>query len=67
MESLQQIDRSIPANLALIIEKACAFLPDDRYQSAAELGLDLQRFINDEPISVTPPAEGIRRWLPWRS
>ena len=67
MESLQQIDRSIPTSLALIIEKACEFLPEDRYQSAAQLGLDLQRFINDEPISVTPPKEGIRRWLPWRS
>lgn len=67
LESLQQIDRSIPGDLALIIEKACAFSPEDRYQSAAELGLDLQRFINDEPISVKAPPNGLRRWLPWRS
>lgn len=65
LESLQQIDRSIPVNLALIIEKACAFLPENRYQNAAELGLDLQRFINDEPVSVQPSPDGLSRWFPW--
>lgn len=66
IESLLAIDRTIPRNLALIIEKACAFSPRHRYQSAAELGHDLQRFINDEPVSVKPPSDALSRWLPWR-
>jgi serine/threonine protein kinase len=66
LEPLLTLDRTIPQSLALIIEKACAPVPADRYQSAAELGMDLQRFINDEPISIKPEASGLSRWLPWR-
>jgi len=67
LKPLTTVDRTIPQNLALIIEKACAPVTADRYQSAVELGSDLELFINDQPVSVKAQPTRLSRWFPWRS
>src|SRR5205814_9818170 len=44
------LDRAIPAELELIVLKAMAKSPADRYATAQELADDLQRFLDDKPI-----------------
>ncbi|MEM7455172.1 MAG: WD40 repeat domain-containing serine/threonine-protein kinase [Planctomycetota bacterium] len=45
-----KLDQSIPLDLETICLKALAKRPRSRYQSAAEMSADLQRFLNHEPI-----------------
>ncbi|MBL6705031.1 MAG: serine/threonine protein kinase [Planctomycetaceae bacterium] len=54
----------LPADLGLIIEKAISREPQHRYQTAAELAADLQRFLEDRPILArrVSQAERLRRW-----
>jgi eukaryotic-like serine/threonine-protein kinase len=47
-------DSSIPPALNAICLKAMDKQPSDRYQSAAELAEDVQRWLADEPVSVYP-------------
>jgi serine/threonine protein kinase/WD40 repeat protein len=52
------IDRRVPRDLETIVLKALAKRPADRYATAAELALDLERFINREPVKarrISPP------------
>ena len=42
-------------DLEIIVSKALEKDRDRRYQSAAELGADIRRFLKDEPISARPP------------
>jgi serine/threonine protein kinase/tetratricopeptide (TPR) repeat protein len=49
---LDKLNRSIPRDLATIIHKAIDREPSRRYQTAAELAADLQRFLDDEPIQA---------------
>ena len=42
---------SVPPPLEAICLKAMAKLPDNRYQTAAEMHDDLQRFLNGQPVS----------------
>jgi serine/threonine protein kinase len=60
----RQINRAIPRDLETIILKAIAHEPDHRYQSAAELAEDLQRFLEDRPIAArrASPFEQLWRW-----
>jgi serine/threonine protein kinase len=51
----QALDRAIPAELEVIVLKAMAKTPAERYASAQELADDLQRFLNDQPIRARPP------------
>ena len=55
-----QINRACPRALVLIIKKATANDPDERYATAAELGADLQRFLDDQPIHARAPTLGER-------
>ncbi len=48
------INRSIPAELETIVQKAMEKNPADRYATAKELGDDLRRFLADEPIRARP-------------
>lgn len=60
----RQIHRGIPRDLETIILKAIALEPDHRYASAAELAEDLQRFLEDRPITArrASPFERLWRW-----
>src|SRR5262245_57961279 len=62
--SPRSIDSRIPRDLETIVMKAIDKDPKRRYQSADEMGEDLQRFVNDEPIKARRigPAERLTRW-----
>jgi WD40 repeat protein/tetratricopeptide (TPR) repeat protein len=46
----RKVDRSIPRDLETIVVKAIAKEPGRRYQTAADLGADLGRFLAGEPV-----------------
>jgi eukaryotic-like serine/threonine-protein kinase len=48
--SPRKLDPKVPRDLETIILKAMAKRPVDRYATAADLGDDLRRFLNNEPI-----------------
>jgi len=45
---------SVPRPLRAICEKAMAFEPNARYQSAREMTADITHFLNGEPVSAYP-------------
>ena len=45
-----QLDPHVPRDLETVVAKATAREPARRYQTAAEFGADLQRFLDDRPI-----------------
>ena len=61
---LRKLDRRIPLDLATVVHKAIERRPEDRYASAAELGADLARFLEDRPVLArrASPAERYWRW-----
>ena len=60
----RSIDRRIPRDLETIVMKAIDKDPKRRYQSADEMGDDLQRFVNDEPVTArrAGSVERLGRW-----
>ena len=52
----RSIDRTIPRELEIILGKAMAKEPSERYASARQFADDLQRFLKDEPILARPPS-----------
>ncbi|MEZ4386329.1 MAG: serine/threonine-protein kinase [Candidatus Krumholzibacteriia bacterium] len=48
-------DHTLAGDLSVIAAKAMAKNRDDRYASANGLGMDLQRHLDDQPISAQPP------------
>ena len=62
--SPRSVDSRIPRDLETIVMKAIDKDPKRRYQSADEMGEDLQRFVSDEPIKArrVGPAERFTRW-----
>lgn len=50
------IDRRLRGDLELILRKALEKDRDRRYQSAAELAADLDRYLDDEPVEARPPS-----------
>jgi len=49
------IDKALAGDLDVIVQKALSKDRADRYRTAADLGDDLRRWLNDEPISAAPP------------
>ena len=49
-----EMDRSLAGPLETIVQKAMAKDAADRYRTASDLGDDLQRWLNDEPIRAVP-------------
>ncbi len=62
--SPRSVDSRIPRDLETIVIKAIDKDPKRRYQSADEMGEDLQRFVRDEPIKArrVGPVERFARW-----
>ena len=61
----RQVRPRVPKPLEAICLKAMAFRPKDRYETAAELAKDLERWLDDEPIVARndPPLTRVARWL----
>jgi serine/threonine protein kinase/WD40 repeat protein len=59
-----RVRRGVPRDLETIISKAIDRDPGRRYQTAADLRDDLQRFVDDEPIQARRQSqwERARRW-----
>ncbi|MBX3470305.1 MAG: serine/threonine protein kinase [Planctomycetes bacterium] len=50
------VGREVPRDLRRIIECALSKRPEDRYATAEELALDLERFLADRPVEARRPA-----------
>jgi WD40 repeat protein/serine/threonine protein kinase len=59
---LRKLNRSVPRDLETVVHKAIAKEPAQRYQSAAELTADLQRFVEDRPIRARRVGQVERLW-----
>jgi WD40 repeat protein/tRNA A-37 threonylcarbamoyl transferase component Bud32 len=55
---IAKLDRSLRGDLALIVHKAMARQRSDRYQSAADLGRDVERYLAFRPVSARSPTSG---------
>lgn len=51
----RSVQPDVPEELEVITLKAMSKAPDDRYQTAAEFGRDLRRYLNNEPIIARRP------------
>jgi serine/threonine protein kinase/WD40 repeat protein len=62
--ALRRLDPAIPADLEVIVLKAMAKEPSERYARAQEMADDLRRFLDDRPILARRPtrAQRARRW-----
>ena len=61
----RRLDRTIPAELEIIVLKAMEKRPQDRYGTAQELADDLRRWLHDRPIKARRPswAHLGRKWV----
>lgn len=57
----RSVNPSVPPPLNAICARAMARQREDRYLSAAELGQDVERWLNGEPVSVYPESF-LKRW-----
>jgi len=64
-QPLRDLDRSIPEDLALIVQVATEKDPRLRYDSAAAFAGDLEAFLDGRPIRARAPTPGylIKRWI----
>lgn len=53
---LRKVNPRVPAEVETIVMKCLARNPDLRYQTAAELKEDLDRYLSDQPIKAQPPS-----------
>jgi tRNA A-37 threonylcarbamoyl transferase component Bud32 len=59
---LARLNAAVPRDLVTVVEKAMDRDPAHRYASAADLALDLQRFLDDEPIRARRAGVRERCW-----
>lgn len=61
----RQLDKSIPRALEAICLKAMAREPADRYATAKDMVVDLERYLADEPVAAwrEPISDRVRRWM----
>lgn len=57
--------REIPTDLTSILKKCLAADPDDRYQHARELAVDLNRHLQDLPLIYAPNRSIVERGAKW--
>ena len=64
LSSPRATNRAIPRDLETIVMKACALDPTHRYQQAGNLADDLQRFLEERPITArrVSSLEAFWRW-----
>lgn len=55
-DALLQASRNVPAELRAVLRKALATAREDRYDSAAALADDLDRYRKKQPLSAWPPS-----------
>lgn len=60
----RRLDRRIPAELEIIVLKAMAKSPEDRYQTVDQLAEDLQAFLDNRPIKAKSPTV-LQRIMKW--
>ncbi|MEM9587369.1 MAG: serine/threonine-protein kinase [Planctomycetota bacterium] len=53
--SIRAKDKGLSQDLDMIVRKATERCPADRYSTIAEMGDDLQRFLDEKPILAKPP------------
>src|SRR5262249_49828845 len=60
----RRVNRAVPADLEMIVAKAIAKAPEDRYATAQELADDLERFVQDKPLLARRPnlLQRLTRW-----
>jgi WD40 repeat protein len=60
----RRVNKAIPPELEIIIRKAIAKNPAERYATAQELAHDLRRFLDDKPIRAKKPTlmDWTRKW-----
>lgn len=51
LQPIQQVNSAVPDPLSQIIMKCCAFHPEHRYQTAAELHRDFDHFLHSEKLA----------------
>jgi serine/threonine protein kinase/WD40 repeat protein len=61
----RRLNPAVPPELEIIVLKALAKAPEERYPTAQEFADDLQRFLDDQPIHARPPGviQRARRWV----
>src|SRR5205085_2362671 len=59
-----RLNRALPIELEMIVLKAMAKQPEERYNSARELAEDLKRFLEDRPVRARRPrlVDRIAKW-----
>jgi eukaryotic-like serine/threonine-protein kinase len=56
----RQLTHQVKGELDWIVMKALEKDRNRRYETASGLAMDLQRFLNDEPVQACPPSRGYR-------
>jgi WD40 repeat protein/serine/threonine protein kinase len=63
-KAAERVNAAVPSELSVILQKAVAKNPDDRYATASAFSDDLQRFLDGRPIHARPVSaiESVLKW-----